>query len=229
MITRQQEKFKKMKTSHEISAEAQPSSNSVPKHPTLNPHSNSKLAIVNSYDKLINLVDIRAEEILEKHVESDLFDDVVVSNADNKPQQQMKNKSKNQDIFDKLGEDMLVDQNKEEYEIDEKFKKPHDIDLKTTTVFDYVNKMRIEVIDTLKKEQDEALRMYDKRMRATNDVDSNNQEKLELIGNKYCFLIEPKTKKETDIKPSRYVRSPFSIYLFVLDFCLDERTRNNLT
>ena len=44
-----------------------------------NPESNQnpKLMILNSYDKLINLVDIHSEEILGKHAESDLFADSV--------------------------------------------------------------------------------------------------------------------------------------------------------
>lgn len=192
---------------------------------------NPKLFILNSYDKLINLVDIHTEEILAKHAESDLFADVV-SNV--KIRDRPDNGCNIQTMFE---QNTSADLYKEEYEIDEKLKKPRTVDLKTTTVHEYVNKMRQEMIDELKKQQGDTLEMFDQSKRNTTNGDETkksvasniDQEKLDvekdgLFGNKYCFIIETKTYKVKDYS-WQCTRSPLEMRLFVLDFFLDAKTQ----
>ena len=187
---------------------------------------NPKKIILDAYDSLINLVDIHAEETLEKHSETELLNisDEYKSISNQETENETSNKSQNYFEFNLLGENTFIDPLKSNYKLDEKFRTAK-VYPKTTSVHEYVNKMREEMIDELVKIQGETLKLYDK----TKSVDIKS-----MFGEKYCSLVNvnesgPQNNYSLcfyeDYKPSKSTQTPFNMYLVVFDFYIDENLK----
>lgn len=186
--------------------------------------SNPKQIILDSYDFLINQIDIHAETVLANHTETDLIDTTISSSCNTEPQTSTE---KRHDYFDILEENVFADPFKEDYQIDEKFKSPL-VDPTTTTVHDYVNKMRQEMIDELNKVQEETLKQCEMTNKDESPIERLEKEKS-LFGKKYCFILETAEKSDTKQEVSKCpIRYPFGMYLFVLDFYVDPNLQKYL-
>lgn len=183
------------------------------KHHKIGSSSDSKRIILDSYDYLINQVDIFAETVLNKHSESELLDSCMWQ----KPKIQNERKPEKQAKFDMLEENDYIDPYKEKYQTDEKLKTPALLDPNTTKVHDYINKMRQEIIDELVKLQGDTLKEYEMNkdkivIDETKSVEQRQDLDEKLFGNKNCFILESKT----------------TTYLFVFNFYIDAIMRKKL-
>lgn len=179
--------------------------------------SNPKKLILDSYDSLINRVDIHAEEVLTSYDDNGpvlVNTEQNISTKDGQTQPKLKKQTPRK--FDLLEEDDYVNPFKEEYEIDNRFKSSL-VDPKTTTIQQYVNKMRQDVIDELKKLQEDTLKLYDKNKTKINEEKDVDVVERSLFGNKYCLILESNLKEDK----SKSIRSLFGVYLFVFDFYID--------
>lgn len=193
---------------------------------------NPKRYITEYYDSLINHVDILAEEALAKHDEQqqlDLNDKRVFKLtsgylADN----DFEDRSLDQVSFGDTAVD--VSSYQKTYEIASSHPN-HRLDKCTSTVsvHKYVNEMREEMIDELRKLQNETLRNYEASVRSSDDQDENEMARLKrkIFDRKFAFLVcSLELRHKWTHRELVHNSSPLNVYLVVLDdFFLDDQNK----
>lgn len=214
----------------------------VPKETVKTTTRSPKRYLIEYYDALINHVDILAEEVLAQHDEKkkflDLKDPHVFSSYLKKwPNNESKvlAPSKRDKFDEKYEEPISLTAYKKHYY--EMLDRPSRYDeLKSVSIDKYVNEMRDEMIDELRRVQDESVREYEARARSGVTADANfepdNKEELarykkKVFGDKFAFLIysfKPKATRSIHMEDENPL--PFNVYLVVLDdFYIDDQVK----
>lgn len=110
----------------------------------------SKVRIMNSYDSLINYIDVRAEETLAKYSSSNMLADFCKNLKPNPPNSLIEESYKKKTNLFEVLQKPFVDPYTTEYDLDKKYKLSL-VDPEKTTVQDYINKMRDEMINELRR------------------------------------------------------------------------------
>lgn len=180
---------------------------------------NGKKFIIEYYDSLVNTIDIYAEQLLEKYTADDL-----IQNKTNSVQLEPPLMHRCPLWCPCEKELIYQDPYKEGYQLKEEFK--HDkLDPDLTTVHDYINRMRQEMIDELSRLQDETMAKYEQKRKGKNEMKADD-----LFAYKLPFVIilkkfDPKSKI---IKKESYTQGLFQCFLIVINFYMDFITQSYL-
>lgn len=205
---------------------------------------NPKRLIIDYYDSLIKHVDILAEESLEQleKVSSqnrrlELADKRVFSFVERFECERILFTPIERDLFDeKCGENPIFSVFfNENYEIINRSNRFDDEEESAWVSIDkYVNEMREEMIEELRRAQDETLMLHDSHLKNgsttpnSKDPDDDDEIKRKVFGRKFSFLIYSIKLKNSDVGMVEN-RSPLNVYLIILeDFYIDNQTKTIL-
>lgn len=208
---------------------------------------NPKRLIIDYYDSLINHVDILAEESLEQQQQDssrsrrlELTDKRVFSFVERFECERILFTPIERDLFDeKCGDNAIFSPSfNENYKIINRSSRFDDEEETAwVSIVTYVNEMREEMIDELKRAQDETLMLYDSHLKNGSttvnskdpDVDDDDDEfKRKVFDRKFSFLIYSFKLKNSDVSMVEN-RSPLNAYLIMLeDFYIDNQTKTIL-
>lgn len=200
----------------------------VTKHP--------KLIIIDYYDLLIRNVDIYTEEQLKKYTDENVIeivsDDLVLDKYSEKYENNEENpiimdfESPNANIYDLIDKVPYWRQSIYKYPKESEKAKNEPPPL-LSNVHKFLNNMRDEMIDELKKGQEAALKNYEKIKNEIKVDKLASEEEFDrsvvsrLFEKQFMFLL-------LDNKYESKNNSPFKLYLIVLDFYLNKHEKEIL-
>ena len=199
--------------------------------------------IIDYFDSLVQQVDIYTEEELEKYTDQSVVtkipDDDQSPSDEEESNDEVGNEEKSLlNLFDSwesiksayenrkyVGEDPYT--NEREYEYSEIVAK-HEPPSISSNVRQFLNNMRDEMINEIRKGEEEALKNYKtikselKIDKLASDEEIDRDVATRLFENKSMFLLLDINSK------SKNKDSPFKLYLFVVDFYLNKQERKLL-
>ena len=188
---------------------------------------NVKLIILDYYDSIIRDIDIYAEKKLEKCNETDMVEienntseqtevDVIQSSCATNT-----NSESSDSEIENYGLENYLDSYMEKYNY-EGISQPKSIPNRIKAS-DYINEIRDEMIDELKKAQKNALIYYESiksnvNIKSISDLQERNERVRELVLTKQSAFVIRIDKKQADFRPAK--KSRFKLYLVLIDFYL---------
>lgn len=199
---------------------------------------NVKLIILDYYDSIIRDIDIYAEKKLEKCNETDM---VEIENNTNSEQTDVEviqssyatntntNDAESDSEIENYGLENYLDSYMEKYNY-EVVNQPKSIQSRIKAS-DYINELRDEMIDELKKAQKNALIYYESiksnvNIKSISDLQERNERVRELVLTKQSAFIIRIDKKQADFRPAK--KSRFKLYLVLIDFYLKSNEQDLL-
>ena len=198
--------------------------------------------IIDYFDSLVQQVDIYTEEELEKYTDKSVVtkipDDDHSSSDDEESNDEVGNEEKSLlNLFDSwesiknayenqtYDEDPYMNEREYEYSGVETKHEPPSV---SSNVRQFLNNMRDEMINEIRKGEEEALKNYKnikselKIDKLASDEEIDRDVATRLFENKSMFLLLDINSK------SKNKDSPFKLYLFVVDFYLNKQERKLL-
>lgn len=189
---------------------------------------NPKLFISNFYDSFINSIDIHTEEQLEKYQEIDEIQDTFRFNYKS-------SNLVNDDVYQigpfidpvSFGVEYHKDLYSESYQYGELNSRMRSV--RPTKIHEYLNEVRNETIDQVRRAQADAFEKYESIKNEVNPrehVDNPeaffDQLKQKVFANNFIGLIQvDRVNLANDEEPIVMNKLPFRLYLIVTDFYID--------
>lgn len=200
--------------------------------------SNPKLIALEHYDSLIRQVDIHTEELLEKfkdnkHLELNphiLASDTKELNCLIEPYQIRLR------IFEEsYGVNSYHDPYSDIYQYSNQPADEIDVSPISVGIRDYVNRKRDEMLSELKRIQADTLTRCDAIRAEFASIDRNAPDRIEklkskIFAQKFALILQLNEIMVSTNSSKDFIinSSPFKLYLFILDFYVDDETQNFL-
>lgn len=201
---------------------------------------NVKLIILDYYDSIIRDIDIYAEKKLEKCKETDMVE--IENNTNEQTDVDVIQSSYATNTHDAEWSDSEIENYGLENYLDSYMEK-YNYDYEGTTnnqtksmpnrikASDYINEIRDEMIDELKKAQKNALIYYESiksnvNIKSISDLQERNELVRELVLTKQSAFIIRIDNKQADFRPAK--KSRFKLYLVLIDFYLKSNEQDLL-
>lgn len=176
-----------------------------------------KILIIDYYDGLIREIDIYTEDTLRKQSDGDML--LSTEEKTSKEEDKRSNKYGNQ--IETYGVEARIDPYIDQYSYDQE-SQPQTFE-PGTTLKQYLDSIRMRMIDELNRLQDETLRNYELiKAQIQGRTESDNEVMSRLFENRFCFVLDIETICSILYDGSVEKMKPdlSSLYLIIMDFYL---------